>query len=134
MTTNRRRVRRTATLATTAAAVALTAGLLTACDPTDTADTSGASRVSDSLNCLKNWNTVSDSLKAISDAANDPTRTADSIAEIHADSDDTKVDKAVDDLNKAISDYNKSILNGDTHPDAGKIDAAAEKLKNVCAS
>ncbi|MDV7218297.1 hypothetical protein [Streptomyces prunicolor] len=97
MTTNRRRVRRTATLATTAAAVALTAGLLTACDPTDTADTSGASRVSDSLNCLRNWNTVSDSLKA-------------------------------------ISDYNKSILNGDTHPDAGKIDATAEKLKNVCAS
>ncbi|MEV5533851.1 hypothetical protein [Streptomyces prunicolor] len=134
MTTNRRRVRRTATLATTAAAVALTAGLLTACDPTDTSDTSGASQVSDSLECLRNWNTISDSLKAIDDAANDPTRTGESIAEIHAASDDSKADKAVHDLNKAISDYNKSILNGDTNPGTGKIDAAAEKLKNACAS
>ena len=132
MTTNRRRVRRTATLATTAAAVALTAGLLTACDPTDTSDTSGASRASNSLNCLKDWNTIANSLKAIDDAEGDPTRAAESLAEIHADSDDTKVDKAVDDLNKAISDYNKAILNGDTNPDTGKIDAAADELKNVC--
>ena len=95
MTTNRRRVRRTATLATTAAAVALTAGLLTACDPTDTSDTSGASRASNSLNCLKDWNTIADSLKAIDDAESDPTRAAESLAEIHADSDDTKVDTSV---------------------------------------
>lgn len=131
------KLRRTATLATTAAAIALTAGLLTACDPTDTSD------ASDSLNCLKNWNTISDSLRAIHDAgvdaAKDPTRTDESIATINknidkidANSDDTKVDKAVADLDKAISDYNKSILNGDTSPDSSKIDDAANNLKNVC--
>jgi aspartyl/asparaginyl beta-hydroxylase (cupin superfamily) len=124
MTTNRHRIRtrirRTATLATTAAAIALTAGLLTACDPTDPSDTSN------SLNCLQNWNTISDSLRAIHDN--------ESIAKIDADSDNTKVDKAVDNLNKAISDYNKSILNGDTNPDSSKIDSAASELKNVCTS
>jgi hypothetical protein len=35
-TAHRSRVRRTATLGITVAAAALTAGLLTACDPTDT--------------------------------------------------------------------------------------------------
>ncbi|WP_405842336.1 hypothetical protein [Streptomyces sp. NBC_01518] len=126
---NRHRIRRTATLATTAAAIALTAGLLTACDPTDPSDTSD---VSNSLNCLQNWDTISDSLKAIHDAAVDPTRTHESLARIDANSDNTKVDKAVDNLNKAISDYNKSILNGDTNPDSSKIDAAATQLKDVC--
>ncbi|MEV6506801.1 hypothetical protein AB0M61_11830 [Streptomyces sp. NPDC051642] len=115
--------RRTATLATTAAAIALTAGLLTACDPTNPSDTSDASN---SLTCLQNWNTISDSLKAIHDN--------ESIAKIDADSDNTKFDKAVDNLNKAISDYNKSILNGDTNPDPSKIDTAASQLKKVCAS
>ncbi|MBK3580913.1 hypothetical protein JHN63_45505 [Streptomyces sp. MBT65] len=123
----------------TAAAIALTTGLLTACDPTDTSD------ASNSLNCLKNWNSISDSLKAIHnagiDAAKDPTKTDESIDTINknidkidANSDNNKVDKAVDDLDKAISDYNKSILNGDTNPDSSKIDAAATKLKNVCTS
>ncbi|WP_033284771.1 hypothetical protein [Streptomyces sp. NRRL F-525] len=129
---DRIRLRRTATLATTAAAIALTAGLLTACDPTDPTDPSNTSDVSNSLNCLQNWDTISDSLKAIHDAAVDPTRTHESLARIDADSNNTKVDKAVDNLNKAISDYNKSILNGDTNPDSSKIDAAATQLKDVC--
>ncbi|MDV9173879.1 hypothetical protein R6V09_27705 [Streptomyces sp. W16] len=138
MTAHRSRVRRTATLATTVAAAALTAGLLTACDPTDTS-------APNSLDCLQNWNTISDSLKAIHEAgvnaAKDPTRTDESITtidknldKINADSDDSKVNKAVDDLDKAISDYNKAILNGDTNPDSSKIDAAADELKNVCTS
>ncbi|MFJ9244628.1 hypothetical protein [Streptomyces sp. NPDC101776] len=136
-TTNRRR--RTTTLTMTAAAIALTTGLLTACDPTDT---------SNSLDCIQNWGTISDSLKEIHDtgeaAAKDPTdatksdRAIDSLEKnldkIGSDSDDNKVDKAVGDLDKAISDYNKSILNGDTNPDSSKIDAAADKLKNVCTS
>nr|WSY53087.1 hypothetical protein OG999_25175 [Streptomyces sp. NBC_00886] len=69
MTAYRPRVRRATTLATTVAAAALTAGLLTACDPTDT---------SNSLDCLQNWDTISDSLTAIHeagvDAVKDPTR------------------------------------------------------------
>lgn len=58
MTANRRpghrRGRRTAIIATSVAAVTLTAGLLTGCEDTD-----------DALDCLTNADTISDSLKAI---------------------------------------------------------------------
>ncbi|WP_330308040.1 MULTISPECIES: hypothetical protein [unclassified Streptomyces] len=138
MAANRRRGRRTATIATTVAAVALTAGLVTGCDDVD-----------NSLGCLRNADTIADSLKAIHeagvDAAKDPTRTDESIdsidehlneidAKIGDKSDNDKVDKAVDDLDKAIADYNKAILNGDTNPDSSKIDDAADALKSVCTS
>ncbi|MGQ4387724.1 hypothetical protein [Streptomyces sp. SAS_270] len=139
MATNRRRRRRTPVIATALAAVALTAGLVTGCDP-DSFD--------DSLNCLHNSDTIADSLKAIHeaglDAAKDPTRTDESIDTIDKNldkiadgtesTDDDKVDKAVDDLDDAIADYNKAVLNGDTHPDSGRIDAAADELRNVCTS
>ncbi|MGW3102968.1 hypothetical protein [Streptomyces sp. NPDC001100] len=136
MTAHSPRARRTATMATLLAATALTTGLLTACDPTDT---------SNSLDCLGNWNTISDSLRAIHeagvDAAKDPSRTDESITtidknldRIDANSEDDKVNKAVGDLDKAVSDYNKAILNGDTNPDSSRIDAAANELKDVCTS
>ncbi|MFG2729100.1 hypothetical protein [Streptomyces canus] len=77
-------------------------------------------------------------------AAPDPSKTDESIAtidknvdEINKARDDSaggKVDKAVKDLDQAIEDYNKSILDGDTHPDTTRIDAAADRLKDVCAS
>src|SRR4051812_18044914 len=51
----RRRRRRITVIATAVAAVALTAGLATGCDP-DSFD--------DSLNCLQNADTITDSLKA----------------------------------------------------------------------
>jgi wyosine [tRNA(Phe)-imidazoG37] synthetase (radical SAM superfamily) len=134
MAANRRRGRRIIAIATTVAAVTLTAGLLTGCE--DTAD---------ALDCLTNADTISDSLKAIHeagwDAAKDPSKTDESIDtieknldKINDDTDDSKVDKAVDDLNKAIEDYNKSILDGDTDPDSSRIDAAASELKDVCTS
>ncbi|MCX4760421.1 hypothetical protein OG562_05440 [Streptomyces sp. NBC_01275] len=132
MTVNRRRRRRTAVLASTALAVALSAGLLTGCE------------FGDSIDCLSNADDISDSITAINragaDAIEDPTKTEDSIDTIEKNldkindkSDDSKVDKAVDDLNQAIEDYNQDILNGDT-PDSSKIDKAAEKLKDVCTS
>ncbi|MEU2735533.1 hypothetical protein ABZ656_08855 [Streptomyces sp. NPDC007095] len=134
MAADRRRGRRVATLATTLAAVALTAGLATGCDDVD-----------NSLDCLQNADTIADSLKAINeaglDAAKDPTQTDKSIETINKNldkigdrTDDGKVDKAVDKLDKAVADYNKSILNGDTNPDSSKIDDAADELKNVCTS
>lgn len=136
MSANRTRRRRITSIATTVAAVALTAGLATACDPDD---------FDNSLDCVSNADTISDSLKAIHDAgrdaAEDPSRTDESIDtieknldKINDDTDDSKVDKAADDLNQAIKDYNKAILNGDTAPDTSKIDAAADKLKDVCTS
>ncbi|NNN36237.1 hypothetical protein HLK59_38950 [Streptomyces sp. S3(2020)] len=134
MAVNRRRGRRIAAIATTVAAVTLTAGLLTGCEDTD-----------DALDCLTNADTIADSLKAIHeagwDAAKDPSKTDESIDtieknldKINDDTDDSKVDKAVDDLNKAIDDYNKSILDGDTDPDSSRIDAAADELTDVCTS
>ncbi|MFE2700001.1 hypothetical protein [Streptomyces mirabilis] len=132
MAAHRRRGRRVATLATTLAAVTLTAGLATGCDGVD-----------NSLDCLQNADTINDSLKAINeaalDAAKDPTQTDKSIETIDKNldkiddkTDDGKVDKAVDKLNKAVADYNKAILNGDTDPDSSKINDAADELKNVC--
>ncbi|MEU6349871.1 hypothetical protein ABZ896_11155 [Streptomyces sp. NPDC047072] len=130
------RRRRTFTVATALTAAALTAVLVTGCDPDD---------VDNSLDCLSNADTISDSLKAIHeagwDAVKDPSRTEESIEtidknldKINADTDDSKVDKAVEDLDKAVRDYNKSILNGDTSPDSSRIDAAADRLKEVCTS
>lgn len=134
MAADRRRVRRVATLATTLAAVALTAGLATGCDGVDNL-----------LDCPQNADTIADSLKAINeaglDAAKDPTQTDKSIETINKNLDkigdktgDGKVDKAVDKLNKAVADYNRAILNGDTNPDSSKINDAADELKNVCTS
>ncbi|MER5212483.1 hypothetical protein ABT063_18340 [Streptomyces sp. NPDC002838] len=136
----RNRRRRITTIAIAVATVTLTAGLATACDPDD---------IDNSLDCVSNADTIADSLKAIPeaglDAVEDPDRTDDSINtieknldKINAETDDTsndsKVDRAVDDLNKAIKDYNKSILNGDTNPDSGGIDAAADALTDLCTS
>ncbi|MCX5605431.1 hypothetical protein OOK29_45670 [Streptomyces phaeochromogenes] len=143
MAANRRPVpaRRTVAVVTTLAAVTLAAGLLTGCEDDD---------LDNSLSCLKNADTIADSLKAIheagADAVKDPTRTDSSIDTIEKNldrindrtggdsTDDGKVGKAVDDLNDAIKDYNKAILDGDTSPDSGRIDAAADELTDVCTS
>ncbi|MGW2049731.1 hypothetical protein ACWCPF_31795 [Streptomyces sp. NPDC001858] len=138
MAVNRRRGRRTAVIATAAAALALTAGLLTGCE------------FDDSIDCLSNADDITDSITAINragaDAIEDPTKTDDSIDTIEKnldkindkndesdDSDGSKVDKAVDDLRQAIEDYNQDILNGE-RPDSGDIDKAAAELKDVCTS
>ncbi|MFD3378967.1 MULTISPECIES: hypothetical protein [unclassified Streptomyces] len=138
MAANRRPVRRTVTVVTTLAAVTLAAGLLTGCEDDD---------LDNSLSCLKNADTIADSLKAIheagADAVKDPTRTDTSIDTIEKNLDrindgtdgdkaDDKVGKAVDDLNDAIKDYNKAVLDGDTSPDSSRIDAAADELTDVC--
>ncbi|WP_328692978.1 hypothetical protein OHA74_32865 [Streptomyces phaeochromogenes] len=145
MAANRRPIsvpaRRTVAVVTTLAAVTLAAGLLTGCEDDD---------LGNSLSCLKNADTIADSLKAIheagADAVKDPTRTDSSIDTIEKNldrindrtggdsTDDGKVGKAVDDLNDAIKDYNKAILDGDTSPDSGRIDAAADELTDVCTS
>lgn len=132
MTTNHRRGRRSASIATALVTVTLTAGLLTGCDSVD-----------GSANCFRNAGTIADSLRAIHeaglDAANDPAQTDRSIDTINKNldkiddkSDDGKVDKAVNKLSKALKDYNKAVLNGDSNPDASKIRDAADELADVC--
>lgn len=127
------------TVVTALTAVALTAVLVTGCDPDD---------VDNSLDCVSNADTIADSVKAIHEAGwnavKDPSRTEESIAaidrnvdainKVRADSDDSEVDKAVKDLDQAVEDYNRSVLDGDTNPDTGKIDAAADRLKDLCTS
>jgi len=85
MAANRRRRRRTATIAATVAAVALTAGLVAGCNPDD---------VGKSLDCVRNYDTIADNLKAIHeaglDAAKNPSRTDDSIATIEKNLDKIK--------------------------------------------
>lgn len=139
MPSNRRRGRRRiAAVTTTVAAVTLTAGLLTGCEDD----------LGNSLGCLSNADSIADSVKAIHeagwDAVEDPSKTdesidtidknLDKIDKIDKETDDSEVDKAVNDLDNAIDDYNKSILNGDTTPDSSRIDAAADRLKDVCTS
>ncbi|MFM9452991.1 hypothetical protein [Streptomyces europaeiscabiei] len=134
---------RIAALATGVAALALSAGLLTGCE------------FGDSLDCVSNADTISESLRDIHraglEAAADPTRTGESIdtidtieknlAEITdraSDSDDSKIDQAVDDLAQAVQDYNRAVLDGDPDPDPdpdpSRIDAAADELTDVCTS
>lgn len=132
------RPRSSLSLVTALTAVALTAVLVTGCDPDG---------VDNSLDCVSHADTIADSIKAIHeagwDAVKDPSRTEESIAtidenvdrinKIQSDSNDSEVDKAVKDLDQAIKDYNKSILDGDTTPDSGKVDAAADRLNDLCA-
>ncbi|MGP4006995.1 hypothetical protein [Streptomyces sp. 4N124] len=136
------RPRRTASVATAVAAVILTAGMATGCDDAD------GSKADNSLDCLRNAGTIADSVQAIHeaglDAAKDPDRTEESIETIENNLDkidkvdggtaDDKVGKAIDDLKDAIASYNKAVLDGDSAPDASRIDAAADALKNVCTS
>ncbi|WP_328370306.1 hypothetical protein OG828_44470 [Streptomyces sp. NBC_00457] len=139
MTADSRPRRRTASVATAVAAVILTTGMATGCDDAD------GSKADNSLGCLRNAGTIADSLRAIHeaglDAAKDPERTEESIENIENNLDkvdggtaDDKVGKAIDDLKDAIANYNKAVLDGDTAPDASRIDAAADALKNVCTS
>ncbi|MDF3144756.1 MULTISPECIES: hypothetical protein [unclassified Streptomyces] len=108
----RRPAARASVLASALAAVALTTGLATGCDPADK-----------SLgDCLQQADVIADSLKGRH------------LDEIDITTDDDKVGPAVDDLNQAIEDYNEAVLNGDTDPDSSRIDDAAEELRDVCAS
>ena len=112
--------RRITVIATTAAAVALTAGLVTGCEGDD-----------DALDCLGNADTISDSLKAIHDGESIDT-VEKNLAALDDATDDGKVDTAAKDLRKALEDYNEAVLNGDTDPDSSRIDAAAKELRDVC--
>ncbi len=134
MTANRRRGRRIAVIASAAAAATLTAGLVAGCGS-----------VRDSAGCFPNAHTIADSLIAIHeaglDASNDPARTGESIAAIDKNlaelgdkTDNAEVNKAVDDLTQSVADYNRAILNGDTSPNPGAINRAADELANACTS
>ncbi|MFJ6083240.1 hypothetical protein ACIQI8_17760 [Streptomyces sp. NPDC092369] len=120
MAADLRRRRRITTIASAVAAVALTVGLATGCDPDD------PDALGDSLDCARTYDDFVDGLRAIHE-----TPDSQQLDEIEVRTDDSEVGKAVRDLNKAIADYNKAVLHGE-HPDSDAIDKAADEFKDVC--
>lgn len=128
------RLRRTAVTVAAVAAVALTAGLTAGCDA-----------VNKAIDCVHTADTVADSVaglqQAVEHAADDPSRTDQSLNSIENDlkkigdkTDSADVNKAVDNLNKAVDNVRTAIKNGDNTPDVTPVTAAAGELTKVCTS
>ncbi|MGJ5760561.1 hypothetical protein [Streptomyces galbus] len=131
MAASRHRRHRTA-LATALAAVALTTALATACDAVDKA-----------LDCVQTADTIADGVtrlqQAVENASSDPTQIDQSLQSIDTDldrigdrTDDTDVNKAVDDLQKAVDNVRTAVRNGDRTPDISPVTDAAGELTKVC--
>ncbi|MFF9162808.1 hypothetical protein ACF081_21525 [Streptomyces longwoodensis] len=131
MAASRHRRRRTA-IATALAAVALTTALTTGCDAVDKA-----------LDCVQTADTIADGVtrlqQAVENASNDPTQIDQSLQTIDTDldrigdrTDDTDVNKAVDDLQKAVDNVRTAVRNGDRTPDISPVTDAAGELTKVC--
>ncbi|MCX4993953.1 hypothetical protein ABZ722_03925 [Streptomyces longwoodensis] len=131
MAASRHRRRRTA-IATALAAVALTTAVATGCDAVDKA-----------LDCVQTADTIADGVtrlqQAVENASNDPTQIDESLQTIDTDldrigdrTDDTDVNKAVDDLQRAVDNVRTAVRNGDRTPDISPVTDAAGELTKVC--
>ncbi|WP_405886721.1 hypothetical protein OG739_14740 [Streptomyces longwoodensis] len=131
MAASRHRRRRTA-IATAFAAVALTTAVATGCDAVDKA-----------LDCVQTADTIADGVtrlqQAVENASNDPTQIDESLQTIDTDldrigdrTDDTDVNKAVDDLQRAVDNVRTAVRNGDRTPDISPVTDAAGELTKVC--
>lgn len=126
-----RRLRRTVTAVATVATIALTAGLTTGCDAVDKA-----------LDCVRTADAIADSVTELQQAvenADDPTQWEESLNSIDKNldrigdqTDNTDVNKAVDDLGKAVENVRTSVENGDETPDLSPVTDAAGELTKVC--
>ncbi|MFC7840306.1 hypothetical protein ACFY3O_21380 [Streptomyces sp. NPDC001046] len=126
------RRRRTAAVAATLAAVALTAGLTTGCAAVDKA-----------LDCVQTADAIADSVtdlqQAVDNAANDPTQVDESIQSIGDNlnkigdkTDNADLDKATEDMRKALIELQGAVENGDETPDISPVTDAAGELTKVC--
>lgn len=122
--------RRTAAFAVVAALVALPAAV-------------GCDAVNKALDCVQTADSIADSVtdlqQAVENAANDPTQTDESLNAIENNldkigdkTDNTDVNKAVDDLSKAVGNVRTAIKNGDSTPDVSPVTDAAGELTKVC--
>ncbi|MFE4552755.1 hypothetical protein [Streptomyces sp. NPDC056785] len=122
--------RRTAALAVAAALAVLPAAV--GCDAVDKA-----------LDCVQTADAIADSVtdlqQAVENAANDPTQTGESLDAIEQNlgkigdkTDNTDVNKAVDDLRKAVGNVRTAVRNGDDTPDISPVTGAAGELTKVC--
>ncbi|RSO01716.1 hypothetical protein DMH26_15795 [Streptomyces sp. WAC 05379] len=132
MATSRRRRSRIATAAAAITAVGLTAGLTTGCDA-----------VNKALDCVQTADAIADSVtelqQAVESAANDPTQLEESLTSIDKNldkigdkTDNTDVNKAVDDLQQAVTNVRDAVKNGDETPDISPVTDAAGELTKVC--
>jgi hypothetical protein len=132
MATRHRRRTVTATLA--AVAVLTVMGASAGCDA-----------VNKAIDCVQTADAIAGSVtdlqQAVENAANDPTRTDQSLDSIEKDldkigdkTDNVDVNKAVDDLRKAVTNVRDAIKNGDRTPDIGPVTNAAGELTKVCTS
>ncbi|MYU03164.1 hypothetical protein GTY81_04470 [Streptomyces sp. SID8366] len=120
-------------LAAVLATAALTAALAGGC---------GAAH--QAMDCVHTADTIADGVtdlqQAVENAAHDPGR-ADAaldaiernVRKIGDKTDDTDVDKAVDDLDKAVGRVRTALRNGDRTPDVGPVTDAAGELTKGCA-
>jgi hypothetical protein len=126
--------RRGAAVAAALAVAVLTGGFVTGCDA-----------VGKALDCVQTADAIADSVtdlqQAVENAADDPTRTDESLNAIERDlgkigdkTDNTDVNKAVDDLQKAVGNVRTAIENGDETPDISPVTDAAGELTKVCTS
>ncbi|MFJ7152701.1 hypothetical protein ACIQVT_31670 [Streptomyces sp. NPDC100445] len=134
MAASRRPRRRRVTAMAAVAAATLTAGLVTGCDA-----------VNKALDCVQTADTIADDVtdlqQAVENAADDPSRADASLDSIEKSlrkigdrTDDTDVNKAVDDLNRAIANVRAAVRDGDHAPDVGPVTDAAGELTKVCTS
>jgi predicted nucleic acid-binding Zn-ribbon protein len=132
MATSRRRRSRIAIAAAAIAAVGLTAGLTTGCDA-----------VGKAMDCVQTADAIADSVtelqQAVEGAANDPTQLEESLTSIDKNldkisdkTDNTDVNKAVDDLQQAVTNVRDAVKNGDQTPDISPVTDAAGELTKVC--
>ncbi|MDH6221168.1 hypothetical protein [Streptomyces pseudovenezuelae] len=128
------RRRRFVVTAAAVAAIGLTTAVTTGCDAVDKA-----------LDCVQTADAIADSVtslqQAVENASNDPTQLDESLASIDKNldkigdkTDNTDVNKAVEDLGDAVDNVRTAIKNGDNTPDVSPVTDAAGELTKVCTS
>ncbi|MFF2845519.1 hypothetical protein ACFVT5_04200 [Streptomyces sp. NPDC058001] len=124
--------RRRTTTVLAVASVALVAPLALGCDA-----------VNKALDCVQTADTIADSVtdlqQAVENAANDPAQAEESLRSIDKNldkigekTDNTDVNKAVDDLSKSVDNVRQAINDGDKTPDISPVTDAAGELTKVC--
>jgi len=99
--------------------------------------------VDKALDCVQTADSIADNVtdlqQAVENAANDPTQTDASLTSIEKSldklgdkTDNTDVNKAVDDLSKAVENVRTAVRNGDSTPDISPVTDAAGELTKVC--
>ncbi|MEV5983446.1 hypothetical protein AB0L85_00225 [Streptomyces sp. NPDC052051] len=124
--------RRIAATALTAVAVLAAMGASAGCDAVDKA-----------IDCVQTADAIADSVtdlqQAVENAAQDPTRTDESLDAIERNldkigdsADNVDVGKAVDHLREAVGNVRTAVREGDKTPDVRPVTDAAGELTKVC--